>query len=288
MNDLGVGILDFLAENPSPTEIDAVRTQVVTPIRMWSATSPIFNRAFRSMASGPRDFEIPALVIHNRRAGADLSSLVLNDFYLHTIAAEALRNRYGMLVARLKREVTLRAHAGISPVQVLNLKCDAGTELVALAEEPEFALTKITCLDEDALALRAARAKLDKRFPPRTLFLRVSAMRYAQIPMRRSQHYDVSYAAVLLDHLTDHQAVALVRNYYGVLAAGGILILGSPTTGVPASERALIAWVLDLVVHYRDEPDFQRLFAQTPFGSETLRFEHEPLGADLLASATRS
>ncbi len=98
MNSLGVGILDFLAENPSPTEIDEVRTQVVTPIRRWSATSPIFNRTFRSTANGPRDFEVPALVIHNRRAGADLSSLVLNDFYLHSIVAEALRNRYGMLI----------------------------------------------------------------------------------------------------------------------------------------------------------------------------------------------
>jgi len=169
MKALGVGILDFLAENPSPAEIDAVRTQVVTPIRTWSATSPIFNRTFRSAANGPRDFEVPALVIHNRRAGADLSSLVLNDFYLHAIAAEALRNRYAMLVARLQREVTLRTHASINPVQVLNLKCDSGSELVALAEEPEFALTEITCLDEDATALRAARAKLDKRLPTRSL-----------------------------------------------------------------------------------------------------------------------
>ncbi len=157
-----------------------------------------------------------------------------------------------------------------------------------LAEEPEFALTEITCLDEDAKALRAARAKLDKRLPTRTRFLRISAMRYAESPMRRSQHYDVSYAAVLLDHLTDHQAIGLVRNYYSLLAAGGVLILGSPTSGIPAGERALIVWVLDLVVHYRDEPDFQRLFAQTPFGSVTLFFEHEPLGGDLLVSATRS
>ena len=59
MNALGVGILDFLAENPSPAEIDAVRTQVVTPIRTGSATSPIFNRAFRSVAHGPCDFEVP-------------------------------------------------------------------------------------------------------------------------------------------------------------------------------------------------------------------------------------
>ena len=288
MNALGVGILDFLAENPSPAEIDAVRTQVVTPIRIWSATSPIFNRAFRSATHGPRDFEVPALVIHNRSAAADLASLVLNDFYLHSIAAEALRNRYAMLVARLQQEVTLRSRAGINPVQVLNLKCDSGSELVALAEKPEFALAEITCLDEEATALRAARAKLDKRLPTRTRFLRVSALRYAHSPMRRAHHYDVSYAAVLLDHLTDRQTVALVRDYYGLLSEGGALILGSPTTGIPASERALIAWVLDLAVHYRDEPDFLRLFAQTPFGSETLRFEREPLGGDLLASATRT
>jgi len=288
VDSLGVGILDFLAENPSPSEIDAVRAQVITPIRMWSATSPVFNRAFRSAANGPRDFEVPALVIHNRRAGADLSSLVLNDFYLHSIAAEALRNRYAMLVARLQREVALRTHAGINPVQVLNLKCDSGSELVALAKEPEFGLMEITCLDEDATALRAARVKLDKRLPTKTRFLRVSAMQYAQSPMRLSQHYDISYAAILLDHLTDRQTVALVRNCYGLLAEGGALILGSPTRGIPASERTLIAWVLDLVVHYRDEADFQRLFAQTPFGDETLLFDREPLGGDLLVSVARS
>ena len=113
-------------------------------------------------------------------------------------------------------------------MQVLSLKCDAGNELVTLAEEPEFALTEITCLDEDPTALRAARAKLDKRLPTKTRFLRVSAMRYAQSPMRRSQHYDISYSAVLLDHLTDRQAVALVRDYYGLLAEGGVLDSGQP------------------------------------------------------------
>ena len=213
---------------------------------------------------------------------------MLNDFYLHSIAAEALRNRYAMLVARLQQEVTLRSRAGINPVQVLNLKCDSGSELVALAQKPEFALAEITCLDEDATALRAARVKLDKRLPSKARFLRVSALRYAQSPIRRSQHYDISYAAILLDHLTDRQVISLIRDHYGLLAEGGALILGSPTSGIPASERALIAWVLDLVVHYRDESDFRRLFAQTHFDSESLRFEREPLGGDLLASATRS
>ena len=46
-----------------------------------------------------------------------------------------------------------------------------------------------------------------------------------------------AYPAVLLDHLTDCQAVALIHDYYGLLAAGGVLILGSPTSGIPAGER---------------------------------------------------
>ena len=91
-----------------------------------------------------------------------------------------------MLVAGLQREVTLRTHAGINPVQVLNLKCDSGSELVALAEEREFALTAITCLDEDTTALRAARARLDKRLPTK----QVSAGQRDAIPAE--PHAEVS------------------------------------------------------------------------------------------------
>ena len=106
-------------------------------------------------------------------------------------------------------------------------------------------------------------------------------------PHGRSQHYDICYAAVLFDHLSDRQAVALIRDCYGLLAAGGALILGSPTCGVPGGERAL-SWGCWIGGSLPGRTDFQRLFAQTPFGSESLLFEREPLGGDLLVSATRS
>jgi SAM-dependent methyltransferase len=287
MNALGVGILDFLAEDPSPAHVNAVRAQVAAPIRAWSATSPVLNRLVRSSAKGARDFEVPALVIENRRVGADFSALIFNDFYLNSIAAQALRNRFAMLTRYLLQEVTQRIQAGINPVQVLNLKCDSGSELVTLADEPAFAATRITCLDGDAAALRAARARLDARLPVRARFLRVNALKYARSPLWRSQSYDISYAAALFDHLTTDQADALIRDSYGLLATGGTLILGSPTSGIPASERILIAWVMNVAIHYRDEPDFQRLFAQTPFGSEAVHFERESLGGDMLVIAQR-
>jgi SAM-dependent methyltransferase len=284
---LGAGIIDFLAEGPSPKQIETVRAQIATPIRTWSATSPVFNRMARSAVKGPRDFEVPGLVLQNQRAGADVWSLIMNDFYLHSLAARAFRNRFAMLSQRLLQEVTWRADAGINPVRVINLKCDTGTELVRLADNLEPASIQITCLDEDGAALRAARVNLDKRLPMKTRFLRINALKYARSPLKLPPTYHVSYAAALWDHLTDSQAVALIRDCHDLLAPGGVLILGCPTRGIPTNERVIIAWVLNLMVHYRDEADFYQLFAQTPFGSESPHFEREPLGGDMLVIAQR-
>jgi SAM-dependent methyltransferase len=214
--------------------------------------------------------------------------MIFNDFYLHSIAAQALRNRFAMLTRHILHEVAWRTQAGINPVQVLNLKCDSGVELIRLADEPEFAAAQITCLDEDPTALRAARAELDKKLIVRGRFYRVNALEYARSPLWRSQHFAVCYAAVLSDHLTTDQTLSLIRDCYDLLASGGTFILGYPTNGVPANERAIIAWVLGLEIHYRDEPDVRRLFAETPFGAKDLQFECEPLGGDQLVIARRS
>ena len=287
MDALGRGIIDFLAEGPSPKEIGTARAQIAAPIRAWSATSPVFVRLVRPSTKGPRDFEVPALVLQNQRVGADISSMVLNDFYLHSLAAQALRNRFAMLTRHLLQEVTQRVQAGVNPVRMLNLKCDTGSELLRLADEPAFAAAQVTCLDEDSTALRTARARLDERLPVKTRFVRISALKYARSPLKVPQTYHISYAAALWDYLTDHQTVVLIRECYDLLGPDGVLILGCPTRGVPASERVLIAWVLDQAIHYRDESDFRRLFAQTPFGLETLHFEREPLGGDMLVIAQR-
>ena len=80
----------------------------------------------RRTTGTPRDFEVPALVLENRMVGADLSAMIFNDYYLHSIAAQAFRNRFVMLTSRLQQEVVRRTEAGINPIQVLSLKCDTG------------------------------------------------------------------------------------------------------------------------------------------------------------------
>jgi SAM-dependent methyltransferase len=288
MADLGDGIIDFLAEGPASKQVESVRAQVVTPIRAWSATSPIFNRMALPSLRGHLDFEVPTLIIENRQAGADFPSVVMNDFYLHGFAARAVRNRFALLTRHLLHEVNQRTKTGGPPVRMLDLTCSSRTVTVNLDEEPTLTAIQLTCLGEDAAALRNVRAKLTKYMNTPPKFLRVSPLKYAHSPLRHSQAYDICYSAMLLDSLSDSKAVTLMSDCYGLLAPEGVLILGCPTRGVPISERVLIAWILGLTNHYRDETDLGKLLAQTPFRAEDVRFELEPLGGDLAIIATRS
>jgi hypothetical protein len=49
----------------------------------------------------------------------------------------------------------------------------------------------------------------------------------------------------------------------------------------------LIDWLLDWHLLYRDEANYRAIFAQTSFGAADLRFEYEPLRANLFAVALR-
>jgi SAM-dependent methyltransferase len=288
MDALGGGIIDFLAEGPTSNQVESVRAQIVAPIRSWSASSPIFNRMARPSIRGSLDFEVPELIIQNRQAGADFPSVVMNDFYLHSIASQAIRNRFTLLTQNLLHEIHRLTEAGVDPVRMLTLTCTSRTVTVNVEEEPALTAIQLTCLSEDAAALRNIRTRLAKSMtiPPR--FLRISALKYARSPMRLAQAHDICYSAMLLDTLTDSQAVTLMSDCHDLLAPGGVLILGCPTRSIPINERVLIAWILGLTIHYREESDLRKLFSQTPFGADAARIEREPLGLDLAIIATRS
>lgn len=287
LDAIGGWINDYLATNPSLADREAVRTRIAALIRAWSATSPVFNRLINSAGGIPRDHELSELVLDNRQAGADFPSMFFNDYYLHSIAAQATRNRFAMLTERLLQAVLGRVRTDTNQVQLLNLKSQAGRELIRLADQPAFSLVQITCLDDSATALRALRAELDNLLPGQAHYLRVDPRQFARGPLRPSRPYDIIYAASFFTYLTKSEAIALVRDCYGLLAPGGILILAGPTNGIPANERILGTWLLGLQLYYRDEADWRDIFAQTPFGVKTLQFEREPLGGDMLVSARR-
>lgn len=63
--------------------------------------------------------------------------------------------------------------------------------------------------------------------------------------------------------------------------------IGNFRTKTNPNDRVLVDWMLDWRLLYRDEQDFRQIFARTSFGDQGVRFEYEPLRANLFAVAQR-
>lgn len=286
MHNLGAAIDAFLTSQPPAAEIKAVYQQVTGPIRAWSATSPFFHHSFTKPRGYPGDFETIEIIYDCCPAGEDLPGLVFDDYYLHARPAQAVRNRLAYLVERLGAEVGQRSAGGHRPVRLLSLGCGPARELALLAQRPEFAaVADVTCLDMDPAALACARQHIDGRLDGQVHFVCDNALRYARSAQRPAEPFDVIYAAGLFDYLSPDLASRLVEDCYGLLAPGGVLIVGNFSLETHPSDRVLIDWLLDWHLLYRNEADYRAIFARTSFGPVSLHFEYEPLRANLFVVA---
>lgn len=157
-----------------------------------------------------------------------------------------------------------------------------------IARHPDFAAAvEVTCLDLDTAALAYARQRIEGRLDGQVQYVCENALRFARGAQRPTWPFDVIYAAGLFDYLGADLAVRLIEDCHGLLALGGMLIVGNFSQETHSSDRTLIEWLLDWRLLYRTEADFRAIFARTSFGAATLHFEHEPLRANLFAVATR-
>lgn len=286
---LGDWINQFLASQPPPADILLVRHKVVTPIRDWSHTSPLLRHSLgkpRGKSSAP---ELVQRLLDNRPAGADIPSLVLNDFYKHSTGGIAYLGRLELLIEALAHETLRRAAAGSKPMRILSLHISGANELRTLLENETFAaVAQITCLDERAHVLREMAQNLPAHWKKNFLFVRADPLRYASSPHHPTRPFDLIYSVSLFEHLDLPQASQLARDCHDLLAPGGALLVGSVTPDVPPGEQVLRAWLTDWDLQYRDETTWRRVFATSGFAGAHLLFTYEPLGANVLIRAERS
>lgn len=288
MHALGGAINAFLVGGPAAAEIQFVKERVITPIRAWSRTGPFFHHAFTKPRGYPGDFETIEIIYDCCARGEDLPGLIFDDYYLHARPAQAVRNRLAYLVDRLAAEVTRRTAAGKAPVRLLSLGSGPARELALLSEHPGCAqAVKATCLDMDGAALTYARQRINGRLNGPVQFVHDNALRYAHGVNRPAQPFDVIYAAGLFDYLDADLAARLIEDCHSLLAPGGTLIVGNFSTETHPNDRILVDWLLDWPLHYREAQTYRRIFARTSFGVADLRFEYEPLRANLFVVAPR-
>lgn len=288
MHGLGGAINDFLAGAPTKDVLMAVKDRVTTPIRAWSTAGPFFHHAFTKPRGYPGDFETIEIIYDCCPRGKDLPSLIFDDYYLHARPAQAVRNRLAYLVEKLEAEVNRRRVASKAPVRLLSLGSGPARELALLSEHPGCAqAVEVTCLDMDGAALTYARQRINGQLTGQVQFVHDNALRYAHGANRPTQPFDLIYAAGLFDYLNADLAARLIEDCHGLLAPGGTLIVGNFSTETHPNDRILVDWLLDWPLHYREAQAYRRIFARTSFGVADLRFEYEPLRANLFVVAPR-
>ncbi len=288
MDALGVGILDFLAENPPPDRIQEVRLLVTTHINHWSNTSPILHHSLRQPPGQAVDPALVKAMLEKRPAGADIPSRIFNDYFRHSIGGSAYRDRLEMLVEAVQDTVSSRAAAGAKSVRILCLHVSGAGEILTLAQDQAFAeIAEVTCIDDRSEALRDTRRELKGWLTKRCTFMHVDALRYARRPDRPSQPYDIIYGIGIFEHLNAAQAIQLAQDCRTLLASHGVLYAGSVTVNIPEAEQILRAWLTGSELQYRDEPAWRQIFNQAGFAASALRFTYERYKANILVRAEK-
>lgn len=284
---IGEAIHALLTSQPPASVVERAYAAVTSRLRAWSTTSPVFHHIYHVPRHQFDTFEIADLVLAGRPGGADLVGYMMDQFYLHTVAARSFRFRIQRLASLIHREAQARME-GRKSVRILNLHTGSGRELDLLRKDRALlSRVHLTCLDTDAAGLRRVRSRLEPVFGGRAVFQLGDPRKIIASRLWPEAPYDIIYALVLCDQLSDRQVVPLIANCHRGLRPGGVLIIGNFATTMPVSEYHLIHWTLNFNIRRRDEAAWRALFGKTPFGEDALQIEPDPWNASLLIIAQR-
>ncbi len=207
--------------------------------------------------------------------GAGRLGPLLDRCFLDQPAAQAVRNRRGLLVEEIRRTMQ---ESGERPARVLNMACGPAREVFDTFEVlPDPARLEATCLDIDREALTLVAELRDQRH----LRDRIRLEHCNLLPLVMGKQridlepLDLAYSIGLIDYFKDAFVVKLLDFVHDHLRPGGRVILGNFHPRNPT--RAFMDHVLEWKLIHRDEADMNRLFSQSRFGRpcEAIRYEGE-------------
>jgi CRP-like cAMP-binding protein/SAM-dependent methyltransferase len=231
------------------------------------------------------DFLSIEWVYEDRAEGAGRIGPALDRCFLDLPAAQAVRNRRGLLVEEIKKTMD-EPHAG--PTRVLSMACGPAREIFdtfATLSDPNQLVA--TCLDLDLQALAFVADLRDRRKLKSNIRLVNSNLVYLATGRQTLDvaPIDLAYSIGLIDYFNDAFVVKLLDFVHDRLRPGGRVILGNFHPSNPS--KAFMDHVLDWKLIHRDEADMNRLFQESKFkGTEEVRYEDT--GINLFASGRRA
>ena len=244
------------------------------------------ERMYRKPRGYAGDFLTIAWMYANEPGGAGELGCLLDRCFLNQPAAQAVRNRRGLLRDELERA---RSLCDQSPLRVTSLACGPAAEVFdILLDDPELAQhVQFTLVDVDQQALdyvqeRLIREGLDGqvRLERRNLLhLCIGRQKLELAP----QH--LIYSIGLIDYFDDRIVTRLQAWIRSCLAPGGRSILGNFHTSNPT--RGLMDHLLDWRLIHRDASDMERLAEAAGFAPDQTHCLFEKAGVNLFSVSTR-
>lgn len=288
MERLGAAINAFLAAKPPADLVTQIHELVTSRVRVWSATGPLYFHIFNTLRRELDPFEVTDLLLDRRLGGAHLAAQMLDNYYLNMVSASAFRLRNELLAQKLADKIRQLGQEQ-QHVRLLDLHTGSGRVLNALIQHRALrAIMRVTCLDTDATALRRVGKMIGAQLPGRARFEIGDPRSLAKSGTWPDAPYELIYAVILFDQLSDRRVVPLISACYQGLRPGGMLVFGNFAASMPASEHVIIDWVMNWNIRNRSEETLRQIFARTPFGSQAVSCELDPLGASWLVMAERT
>ncbi len=264
---------------------------------LWNIAGPLLERGWllNRARTKPRgyagDYELLGRMYGSELCNDPLGRL-LDRYFQEDAAPVAVRNRMRMIADWITGEVRQRHAAGANPAIRIAIVgsafgLDVRDALLQLPEE-ERASVAVTLLDLDPAAVDFARSQLEPLVPSKRLTTASGSI--LKLPVRPKlaaplAGTDLLFCPGIFDYLADEEAAAMLRLFYGALAAGGRMTVFQFASHNPS--RALMEWIGNWYLIYREEAELRDVVEQAAIPSSAATFGAEPLGVDLYVTARK-
>jgi extracellular factor (EF) 3-hydroxypalmitic acid methyl ester biosynthesis protein len=251
--------------------------------------SPFLARARKKPLGYAGDYEMMNMLSRDPREGATLFGKALNMFATQQASARANVNRIGYFSDKMRHAVET------SPgerARVVGLGAGPAKEVarffkehIALAARLEIAL-----IDQEERAIAHCERALSPLAADSGAHVRMIKESARRLLSDRELsgsigECDLAYSPGLFDYLADRSFSALLAVLYGMLRAGGWLVVGNVSEQSP--DRYVLEYLADWHLHYRS-PDALRSLAGALSPTPTqVSVEREPSGVNLFLVIVR-
>jgi len=225
------------------------------------------------------DSKMMKMIYANDYQGDSTFSKLLDKHPLEHPAAQAVRNRRGLIAKHVNHVRDDSPAAPGEKLKVLSVACGPACELKDVLVAPEDCRHfHFTLLDQDRGALYEAAELIHEIESSLNTKIHVDYLNESVRTMLATPHlknkwgqFHFIYSMGLFDYLTPPVAAAVLSKLYQLLKPGGELVIGNFHISNPS--RYYMEYWLDWVLYYRSEEDFRHLLRDAPDAEIEVSFE---------------